>query len=280
MTEAIRRSPKRPNLPCLRELIGILGVVDGKAPRKKQDCAEAIVLHLLWVDMQPYQSQTSGLVKQCLSRKSLWAAAGVWIDCHCGTAFNAHKQILKNSSSYAEKWNNLKRFLLEECGLKVHVAERARVYFEAPHRRPSGPHTAPKSGDFFQPITTPSPYQRSGADDEDDDVRDKAKGRGYVRNATSEQSMGAGAVPEMEVPLPEDEDALLCPDRVTKCEWDAIRFAPDLVRRGAFAPTDVDISCVTEEQLKWFRRPSRGGASREEYAKALLQFPNPNATEE
>ena len=62
----------------------------------------------------------------------------------------------------------------------MHVAESERVYFEAPHRRPSGPHSLPKSGEFFQPITTPSPYQRSAADDEDDDVRDSAKDMHYL----------------------------------------------------------------------------------------------------
>ena len=34
--------------------------------------------------------------------------------------------------------------------------------------------------------------------------------------------MGAGGVPEAEVPLPEDEEALLCPDKSTKSEWDAL----------------------------------------------------------
>ena len=99
----------------------------------------------------------------------------------------------------------------------VHVAHRDRVYFKEPHNRPKGPHSAPRSGDFFQPVSVSHPWAATRADEEED-VEDPTRSRAYVRNASSEQSMGAGAVPELEVPLPEDEDALMCPDKVTKVE--------------------------------------------------------------
>ena len=106
-------------------------------------------------------------------------------------------------------------------------------------------------------MIAPNAYVRSREDEED--ARDAARPRTYVRNATHEQSMGAGALPEFEVPLPEDEDALPCPDKMTKMEWDAVRFAPQCLERKGFGP-DTDLS-VTDAQLRWLRPESQGGCT-------------------
>ena len=71
--------------------------------------------------------------------------------------------------------------------------------------------------------------------------------------------MGVGGLPEFEVPLPEDDDALDCPDKATKMEWDSVRLAADRVRRVAIGRADE--LKVTEELLRWVRPESLGGAT-------------------
>ena len=81
--------------------------------------------------------------------------------------------------------------------------------------------------------------------------------------------MGVGALPEFEVPLPEDDDALECPDKGTKMEWDSIRLAADRVQRVAIGRAQY--LKVTQEQLRWVRLESLGGATAEQYMRALKQ---------
>ena len=57
--------------------------------------------------------------------------------------------------------------------------------------------------------------------------------------------MGAAGVPDLEVPLPEDDDALDSPDKSTKSEWDALWCAEDLVKRQGFG--DAQLHGVTEQ---------------------------------
>ena len=80
------------------------------------------------------------------------------------------------------------------------VAPSRRHYFAKPHARPKGPHLEQKTGAWRQPVTAPCPYLPAPEDEED--ARDAGRARAFVRSATHEQSMGAGAVPELEVPLP------------------------------------------------------------------------------
>ena len=94
----------------------------------------------------------------------------------------------------AELWNAFKRVVLVECGLYVVLTPSRRIYFAEPHSRPKGPHSATKLGHWREPVTAPSAYERTADDDEDD--KDKVRGRTYVRSAAYEQSMGAGGVRE------------------------------------------------------------------------------------
>ena len=151
--------------------------------------------------------------------------------------------------------------MLQDCGLYVNVAPSRRVYFAPPHTRPQGPNDQQKCGTCRQPVTAPCPYLRSVEDEED--KQDGARPKAYVQSATHEQSMGAGATKEFEVPLPEDDDALECPDKGTKVEWDAIGTAEHCLKRASLGPTAQ--LRVDPERLRWLtpEREGAGGLGRE-----------------
>ncbi len=71
----------------------------------------------------------------------------------------------------------------------------------------------------------------------------------------------AGSGQEAEVPLPGDEEALLCRDKSTKSEWDALWSAEHLVMRQGFE--DECLQAVTDEHLRGVRpaRQEHAGAS-------------------
>ena len=276
--EALQHSRTKPSPACLKEMLQALGAVEGSLPRARPALVEALVLHLLWVDVQPYSKAGSGITRTCLSRGQLWVAAQAWIDFHKSSACEKDRKALQACTAYAELWNTYKRLVLQECGLHVLVAPAKRFYFDKPHDRPKGPHLEQKTGAWRQPVTAPLPYMPAPEDAED--AQDGARARAYVRNATHEQSMGAGAVPELEVPLPEDDDALECPDKATKAEWDALCMAEDFVKREGFGKLEeLQVPDTKEakasERLGWVKPEREGGCTAEVYAEALRKFPNP-----
>ena len=52
--EALKHSRTKPHLSCVKEMLLALHAVEGSLPRARQPMVEALVLHLLWVDLQPY----------------------------------------------------------------------------------------------------------------------------------------------------------------------------------------------------------------------------------
>ena len=89
---------------------------------------------------------------------------------------------------------------------------------------------------------------------------DQRRERDYVRGAAFEHAMGRGGVPELEVPLPEDDDALDCPDTATKAEWDALWTHEDLIRPVAILPEGDPLPVIpaNDERLRWVK-PGRVG---------------------
>jgi hypothetical protein len=255
---------------CLKEMLRALGAVDGPLPRTRAQLVEELVLHVLWVDLQPYSKAGQGVTRKCFPMGQLRAAAQAWVDYHKGPGDAGARQDLKMPQLYAPLWNSLKRVALQECGLYVLLAHSDRVYFSEPHQRPLGPHALEKAGAWRQAVTAPCPYFRTAEDAEN--ARQPRSTR-YVRSATAEQSMGAGAVPEMEVPLPEDEDALECPDRGTKVEWDALNTVEDRVLRAPLG--DPHALSVSPDRLRWVKPERDGGVNAAEYAQALQDHPNP-----
>ena len=111
--------------------------------------------------------------------------------------------------------------MLNLCGLYVDTRETERVYYSDGKTRPRGQAQAGvEEGLWRECVRAPLPWAASAQDEED--ARDRAREKGHVRSAAFEWSMGAAGLEEHCVPLPEDEEALLCPDRSTKAEWDAL----------------------------------------------------------
>ena len=125
-------------------------------------------------------------------------------------------------------------------------------------------------------MTAPCAYYRTAEDDEDE--LDSRRARTYVRSAAYEQSMGAGGVADFEVPAPADEEALECPDRGTKAEWDALWPFEEHIRRSGFG--DAEAMDVAPEKLRWLKPEREGGASAEEYDAALREHPPAVAAED
>ncbi len=273
--EALQHAKFKPNARCVKEMLQQLGDKDAKLPRSRASLVDALVLHILWVDLQPYTKKGRGRSKDALPRPALWNAVQAWIDYHQSELHDKERKELKGCTSYAELWNAFKRVALEDCGLNVVAAPSKRKHFEKPYYRPKGPHDKPQAGTWRQPVTAACPWLASKDDVETE--RNEPRPRAYVRCATHEQSMGAGALPEFEVPLPEDEDALECPDKGTKVEWDALWPMEDTVKRAGFGNAE-DLR-VSAEKLRLVKPERDGGATDAEYAAALRQFPNPRATE-
>ena len=98
-----------------------------------------LVLHLLWVDLQPYSKAGSGVTRTCLPPGKLWVAAQAWIDFHKSSAHEKDRKALQACTAYAELWNTFKRLVLQECALHVLVAPSKRLYFAKPQARPRAP---------------------------------------------------------------------------------------------------------------------------------------------
>ncbi len=253
--EALGHARPKPHGTCVKEMLAALGAVKGPLPRSGGALVEELVLHILHVDLQEFSRNKKGNVaKQCLPKHALDDAAQVWKDYHKSASHEVARKALKTNQSYALLWNAFKRVVLSECGLHVVAAPSQRVYFEEPHARPNGPHALEKEGRWRQPVTAPSAWQPAPEDTAD--ARENAKPRAFVRSAAYEQSMGGlGAQPDFEAPAPEDEDALECPDKGTKSEWDAMWPVEHRVKREACGPAQA--LRVSADRLRWVT-PARG----------------------
>jgi hypothetical protein len=261
-------------------MLKAMGAADGQraqALRTRTQLTEALVLHILFLDLEDYSRNKTGVKNKSLTKSALVETAQVWKDYHPSAFHQAARKELAPNLPYATLWNVFKRTMLQDCGLHVVTAPSKRVYFEQPHNRPRGPHDAEKDGRWRQPVLAPSAYQP--APDDAEDVRDRQRDRTFVRSATFEQGMGgAGGQSEFEAPVPVDDEALDCPDRGTKVEWDALWPVEHLVERKAIG--QVDGLNVDDERLRWVRPVSQGGVTAPEYIEALHNNPNPVAAAE
>ena len=67
--------------------------------------------------------------------------------------------------------------------------------------------------------------------------------------------------------MPEDKDALECPDKATKAEWDALCMVEGSVKREGFGneeqlkvPED-DTTLKCSQRLRWVKPEREGGAT-------------------
>ena len=170
---------------------------------------------------------------------------------------------LRSSQPYTVLWQNLKRQTLTQLGFVVVTAPARRVDFEAPHERPHlapADHAGIKEGKWREPVRVEAPYARDPGDAEAD--LDRSRERAYVGSATYEQGFGRVGTPAEEVPLPADDEALQCPDMVTKAEWDAIWPEDRRIQMSPIAAASaLDDLPPEDERLTW-SLPERAGGLR------------------
>ena len=200
---------------CVKELIQTLrpGM---RMPAKLFARKECLVRCILDLDLEAFVAVKRAHVKPSLPVASLRAAAEIWRKYHPMSERDELKD-LKATLPYPVLWLHLKRQALKACGLCVVPSPSRRIYFEEPFQRPylaPGDHPPAKDGKWREKVVIPGSYAKTAEDEEMQE--DRRREKKYVRSAAYEQAMGRGGVPEEEVPMPLDEEALECPDTVTK----------------------------------------------------------------
>ena len=120
--------------------------------------------------------------------------------------------------AYPELWEDIKDRTLRECGLSVGHGHVSRIALQENADLTS----AAKEGQWRNAVYCPHPWRQDDEHLEDPQER-LAKRMRYVAGASQEQTMGRPGFNSLhEVVLPLDVDALLCVDKETRSEWDAL----------------------------------------------------------
>ena len=270
VTDSFSRAGRKVPVPYLKAIVEALGHPVSSSP-KRLARMRAMVRCILDLDLEAFVPKGRGVVKPSLSSTGLRDAARLWRKYH-PMARKEDLNSLRENLPYPVLWQNLKRLALGECGLCVIQAPSRRVYFEAPFRREHlapAEHASVKEGKWREPVRISTPY---APDAEDFDMAsDRQSARLYVRSAAFEHAMGRGGEPEDEVPIAFDNEALDCPDRVTKAEWDAMWPFEDLVRPQPLPCEDPQVCDILEgdERLAWVTPAREGGLTDSAFAKVV-----------
>ena len=224
-------SPKR--LQMEKYLEAILGEKPKKAG-STTDMMQKFVFHMLAFDVMPYSKRGSGLAKEGLSKAALQQLCVVHFEYLGSQKPTQREQKNIKMKPYPELWEEIKDRTLRECGLSIGHGTRARVAL-----RSGVDLTSPlKDGLWRNAVYCPHPWRQEDEDLEDPRER-LAKRARYVAGAMQEQSMGRpGYNPSFETLVPLDADALLCIDKETRSEWDALNPLPSPPPwRGPCCPT-------------------------------------------
>ena len=133
-----------------------------------------------------------------------------------------------------------------------------------------------KEGQWRNAVYCPHPWRQE--DEGMEDPRERlAKRARYVAGAMQEQSMGRpGGSSLHEVLVPLDEDALLCVDKDTRSEWDALNpFVSSLTNEAI--STDLT-GCVLPETHIRTLKTTQGGLSHEDAVACVTNQPNQSST--
>jgi hypothetical protein len=236
---------------------------------------------VLRIDLLAYVRVGKGFAKPGLSTKELREAVGFYAKTHPTPKNEVQKLVIaagSGRSPYACVWNALKRAILVEHGLNVLLAPSKRVYFEEPISRPHELYVLEKKAEWRQPVTIINPYGREHEDE--DHYAGKTRKRSYVSTAANEQSMGRGGEPDLEVPVPEDDDALESVDTGAKVEWDTLHPFSHLLKNHNVC--DAWISRIENGQetnvpvataLHWTTPERLQGPKRNDRAAAVERYP-------
>ena len=228
---------------------------------------QKFVFHMLAFDLMPYSKRGSGLAKEGLPKAALQQLCAVHFE-YLGSQKPTQKE-QKNikMKTYPDLWEEIKDRTLRECGLSIGHGTRARVAL-----CPGGDLTSSvKDGLWRNAVYCPHPWRQEEEDLEDPRER-LAKRARYVAGATQEQSMGRpGYNPLFETLVPLDTDALLCIDKETRSEWDALHPYVSNLNKNA-CPAELAKSVLPGTHVRTLRS-TQGGLSYEE-ASALVSAPN------
>ena len=279
--DALGRAGRKTPTAYLKDLLAALAP-NNAIPVKKSSRMAKLAHYILHFDLEPFATKGRGVFKSSLPGSSLREAARIWQLYHPMSSKEDIKGLRENLP-YAVLWQNLKRRILGECGLCVLAAPSRRIYFEHPHDRPTlspAAHASVKEGQWREKVIVPTPY---APDAQDEDMQDDGRRkRSYVRSAAYEQAMGRGGLPEEEVPVMLDEEALDCPDNVTKNEWDAMWPYEDLVRPVPINPVGEPVPLIPEgdERLSWVLPEREGGCNAKDFAEVVRRLAPPREEED
>ena len=257
-------SPKR--LQMEKYLEAILGEKPKKAG-STTDMMQKFVFHMLAFDVMPYSKRGSGLAKEGLSKAALQQLCVVHFEYLGSQKPTQREQKNIKMKAYPELWEEIKDRTLRECGLSIGHGTRARVAL-----RSGVDLTSPlKDGLWRNAVYCPHPWRQEDEDLEDPRER-LAKRARYVAGAMQEQSMGRpGYNPSFETLVPLDADALLCIDKETRSEWDALNPFVSHLNPSAISAA-LARSVLPDTHVKTLRS-TQGGLSHEE-ASALVAAPS------
>ena len=198
-----------------------LEAILGEKPKRggsAVDLMQKFVFHMLVFDLLPYTKKGNGLAKEGLSKGALQQLCVVHFE-YLGSQKPSNKeQKSVKLKPYPELWEDIKDRTLRECGLSIGHGHVSRIALQAGADLTS----AQKEGQWRNAVYCPHPWRQDDEDLEDPQER-QAKRIRYVAGASQEQSMGRPGFSSLqEVSLPLDVDALLCVDKETRSEWDAL----------------------------------------------------------
>ena len=263
VVDAIRYQRPALKMVCVKEYLEILTGAKPRSGRKLYDLIEEFVFYILFTDLQAYERRGAGVVKECLSKKTMTKLASAFFRSQ-GTSASAKDRKKALSKAYAELWEFVKAETLKQCGLAVSSSPAHRVGFDG-----QGVDTRSdiKLGLWRQLVFCLDPHRLEHEEWEDQAERE-AKRLRYVQAAMHEQSMGRPGKKEHEVTLPVDVDALMCADFDTRAEWDALNPFLDRVAAKWLRPESAERILV--ETKDFVLKPSQGGMPHVA-AKALMR---------
>ena len=261
ISEACRQHTTKPGVRRIRAYLGALLDTEVTQKMKLVELMEKYVYTVLVVDLQPYQKRGGGVQKSCLPKRCLLNLEKAYFH-HQGSA-GAQKKKQMSGAKYAVLWNFLKGVTLQECGLLVSEDRLARIGFSPEANLQAEEHT----GEWRKAVRCTALHKRDPEEWEAAAEREAKRVR-YVKYGFQEQSMGPpGKTSLYEVGLPYDGDALMCVDKETSAEWDALN--PFLRYFEAKTVCQELREQLAENVEKWVLEPVQGGISHVE-AGALL----------
>ena len=238
-----------------------LEAILGEKPKRggsAVDMMQKFVFHMLVFDLLPYSKKGNGLAKEGLSKGALQQLCGVHFE-YLGSQKPSNKeQKSVRMKPYPELWEDIKDRTLRECGLSIGHGHVSRIALQAGADLTS----AGKEGQWRNAVHCPHPWRQDDEELEDPQER-QAKRIRYVAGASQEQSMGRPGFSSLqEVSLPLDVDALLCVDKETRSEWDALNpYVSGLANNAISA--ELTTMILPETHVRTLRI-TQGGLSHED----------------